>query len=125
MRVATNVDRHPVHEKCHVSAVVGIETAQEILICLDAPARMVDGDKSWHETQDVSGPGGQLQLDVFGGNEKLRGGLIEPWQALAGDDHIRQAGQLTCDLNGSKRPMGDKQRDAQEQDGRHHRAFSL
>jgi Asp-tRNA(Asn)/Glu-tRNA(Gln) amidotransferase A subunit family amidase len=35
-----------------------VATLQEILICLDAPARMVDGDKSWNQTQDVSGPGG-------------------------------------------------------------------
>ena len=65
MSVGTKVDRHAVGKKGDVGTVVGIETAQKILVGLSGTAGMFHGDEAGDQPQHLSRSALRLQQNIL------------------------------------------------------------
>jgi len=72
MRMRSEIDRHPVRKERDVGSVIRIEAAQEVLVRLAGSTRVLDGNESRDEPQDLSRTALRLKEIFFVRNELLR-----------------------------------------------------
>src|SRR5262245_62846361 len=108
VRVAAEVDGKPVDEDGDVGAVIGVEAAEEILPRLAATLVLADHEPG-NETQEVARPALREQLEVFPGNEDLRGRGDRWWRChrdgRQGSSLLVQEGRWRRFLLGGRRRL--------------------